>query len=146
MKTGFGSIVLVPAVAAIMLAAAASAADKPRARDLGVPFDGTPGAWNAIVETRTGPVLPQVVARQPTVGERRPCIMDGSDGIFIVLPIVALIALLILVVLPFVGDRESGDSRSGGRQSLGHQAQSQIPGHSAAADVPGSDEIGPGHA
>ena len=27
-----------------------SAASKPRARDLGVPFDGTPGAWNAITD------------------------------------------------------------------------------------------------
>jgi hypothetical protein len=72
--------------------------------------------------------------------------MDGSDGIFIVLPIVALIALLILVGLPFVGDRESRDSRSAARHSLGHQAQGQIPDHSAPADVPGSDAIGPGHA
>ena len=72
--------------------------------------------------------------------------MDGSNGIYIILPIVALITLLILVGLPFVGNRESGDSRSSGRHSPGHQAQGQIPGHSAAADVPGSDAIGPGQA
>ena len=31
---------------------ALSAAPKPRARDLGVPFDGTPGALNAITDVR----------------------------------------------------------------------------------------------
>jgi D-aminopeptidase len=30
----------------------ASAQAKPRARDLGVPFDGTPGAWNAITDVK----------------------------------------------------------------------------------------------
>ena len=72
--------------------------------------------------------------------------MDGSNGIFIVLPIVALIILLILVGLPYLGDRQSGHGPSGGGHPLGHQAQGQIPGHSAAADAPGSDAIGPGHA
>lgn len=72
--------------------------------------------------------------------------MDGSNGIFIVLPIVALIVLLILVGLPYLGDRQSGHGPSGGGRSLGHQAQDQIPGHSAAADTPGGDAIGPGHA
>src|SRR5262249_61147617 len=76
--------------------------------------------------------------------ERRPCVMDGSNGIFIVLPIVALIILLILVGLPFVGDMASDGSRSGAGHSLGHKAQGQIPGHSAAEDVRGSDAIGPG--
>jgi len=72
--------------------------------------------------------------------------MDGSNGIFIVMPIVALIILLILVGLPYLGDRQSGHSRPGGGQSLRHQARGQIPGQSAAADAPGSDAIGPGHA
>jgi D-aminopeptidase len=35
---------------AILLAAAAAAQNKPRARDLGVPFEGTPGRLNAIVD------------------------------------------------------------------------------------------------
>src|SRR5258705_9605382 len=36
----------------IALALALSAAPKPRARDLGVPFDGTPGALNAITDVK----------------------------------------------------------------------------------------------
>lgn len=36
----------------LFAAAAARAADKPRARDLGVPFDGTPGPGNAITDVR----------------------------------------------------------------------------------------------
>ena len=28
----------------------AAGADRPRARDLGIPFDGTPGKWNAITD------------------------------------------------------------------------------------------------
>ncbi|MFY9550542.1 MAG: P1 family peptidase [Thermoanaerobaculia bacterium] len=35
-----------------LLACAAAAADKPRARDLGVPFDGTPGPRNAITDVK----------------------------------------------------------------------------------------------
>src|ERR1700691_5975520 len=30
----------------------ASAQSKPRARDLGVPFDGNPGVWNAITDVK----------------------------------------------------------------------------------------------
>jgi L-aminopeptidase/D-esterase-like protein len=42
---------IVAAAAALLLAAAAvRAADKPRARDLGVPFDGTPGPLNTITD------------------------------------------------------------------------------------------------
>src|SRR5947209_16109116 len=36
----------------IAAALALSAAPKPRARDLGIPFDGTPGALNAITDVR----------------------------------------------------------------------------------------------
>jgi D-aminopeptidase len=35
---------------ALLVASAASAAPRPRARDLGVPFDGTPGPFNAITD------------------------------------------------------------------------------------------------
>jgi len=72
--------------------------------------------------------------------------MDGSNGIFIVMPIVALIILLILVGLPYLGDRQSDPRHSRGGRALGHQAHGQIPGHSAAAEAPGSDAIGPGRA
>ena len=37
-------------LAAVLVLAAASPAPRPRARDLGVPFDGTPGAGNAITD------------------------------------------------------------------------------------------------
>jgi L-aminopeptidase/D-esterase-like protein len=39
-------------LALFVLAAAALAADRPRARDLGVPFEGTPGPLNAITDVR----------------------------------------------------------------------------------------------
>jgi D-aminopeptidase len=35
---------------ALMLIATLAAAQKPRARDIGVPFEGTPGQWNAITD------------------------------------------------------------------------------------------------
>src|SRR5215217_5224458 len=37
---------------AVLFASAAAAQNKPRARDLGVPFDGTPGPLNAITDVR----------------------------------------------------------------------------------------------
>ena len=44
----FARAVLIPAL--LVISAEAGAADKPRARDLGVPFDGTPGPLNAITD------------------------------------------------------------------------------------------------
>ena len=38
------------AVFALSLASVAAKAERPRARDLGVPFEGTPGPWNAITD------------------------------------------------------------------------------------------------
>jgi len=68
--------------------------------------------------------------------------MDGSsNAIYILMPIVAIICLAILVVLPFLGDRESAERRSGRAHSLGQQAQGQVLGHPAAT---GSDAIDPG--
>jgi hypothetical protein len=79
--------------------------------------------------------------------------MDGSNAIFIVLPPVAIVILAILVGLPYWANRGEGRSPAGGRRSLGHQAQDQIPGHSAPAgghsapaSASGGDAIGPGHA
>jgi FtsZ-interacting cell division protein ZipA len=71
--------------------------------------------------------------------------MDGSNEIFIVLPIVAIVILVVLVGLPFWANRGEGRGQAGGRPSLGHQAQDQIPGHSPPADASRSDAIGPGH-
>ena len=44
----FGRSVLIPGL--LLVSAAAGAADKPRARALGVPFDGTPGLLDAITD------------------------------------------------------------------------------------------------
>src|SRR5215510_9800382 len=43
---------MIKAIALMALVFALSAAPKPRARDLGVPFDGTPGALNAITDVK----------------------------------------------------------------------------------------------
>ncbi len=67
--------------------------------------------------------------------------MDGSNGIYIMMPIVALVFVAILVVLPFAVSKEPTGRRSGRGHSLGHQAQGQVASQSAAA---GSDAIGPG--
>lgn len=45
-----GSRVLLLALAPALLAIAAKAAERPRARALGIPFEGTPGALNAITD------------------------------------------------------------------------------------------------
>src|SRR5688572_16087179 len=39
-------------IALLMLTSSVAAQTKPRARDLGIPFDGTPGALNAITDVR----------------------------------------------------------------------------------------------
>jgi hypothetical protein len=70
--------------------------------------------------------------------------MDGSNAIYIVLPIVALVTLLVLVGLPYIGDRAGRPPGAG--HSRGHQAQGQISDRSAETGAPGSDAIGPGHA
>jgi D-aminopeptidase len=41
-----------PFLAALLCATLLQAQTKPRARDLGVPFDGTPGANNAITDVK----------------------------------------------------------------------------------------------
>jgi len=43
---------IVTGIAGFVLAASALAGDRPRARDLGVPFEGTPGPLNAITDVR----------------------------------------------------------------------------------------------
>ena len=72
--------------------------------------------------------------------------MQGSDLIYIVMPVVILLALVVLIALPFAGTRGSGDRLSGRRHSHGHQSRGQIPDHSVAPDDAGSDAIGLGHA
>ena len=61
--------------------------------------------------------------------------MQGSDLIYIVMPVVVVLALSLLIVLPFVGARDSGDSRSASRGSIGQESRGQIPDHWAAPDA-----------
>jgi hypothetical protein len=70
--------------------------------------------------------------------------MQGSGLIFIVMPVGTLLALFVLIALPFAGARGSGDRRSGGRHSRGQESRGQISVQSAAADAFGSDVIGQG--
>ena len=72
--------------------------------------------------------------------------MDGSNAIFIVLPIVALVTLLVLVGLPYIGDRAGRGPGPGAGHSRGRQAHGQIPDRSAGTGASGGDAIGPGHA
>src|SRR5438876_12350915 len=51
MKTSRRLLTIV-ALASLIAALSGHAQSKPRARDLGVPFDGTPGALNAITDVR----------------------------------------------------------------------------------------------
>ncbi|MBS1527891.1 MAG: S58 family peptidase, partial [Bacteroidetes bacterium] len=37
-------------LAALLLSTVQSFGQKPRARDIGIPFEGTPGQWNAITD------------------------------------------------------------------------------------------------
>lgn len=71
--------------------------------------------------------------------------MQGSDLIYVVLPVVILLALIVLITLPFAAARSSGDRRSGGRHSRRQQSQGQIPGHPAVPDAFGSDVADLGH-
>jgi hypothetical protein len=61
--------------------------------------------------------------------------MDGSNLIYVVMPIVMVLALVVLVGLPFVGTRGAGDSRSGGGHSRGQESGAQLPDRSVAADA-----------
>ena len=72
------------AAACLLTSALASAADKPRARDLGVPFDGTPGPLNAITDV-SGVAVGQVTLVQ---GEGRLVVGKGPvrTGVTAILP------------------------------------------------------------
>jgi len=67
-----------------LLALGAQAAAKPRARDLGVPFDGTPGRWNAITD------VPGVAVGFTTLIEGQPPLKEGigpvRTGVTAILP------------------------------------------------------------
>ena len=65
--------------------------------------------------------------------------MQGPVLIYIVMPVVILLALFILVAVPFAGTRGSGHSLSGGRHSHGPESQDQIPGRPATPDSFGGD-------
>ncbi len=68
----------------LMMHAAAVAAVKPRARDLGVPFDGTPGPLNAITD------VPGVTVGFTTLIKGEPPLQEGvgpvRTGVTAILP------------------------------------------------------------
>jgi L-aminopeptidase/D-esterase-like protein len=70
---------------AVLLNASALARDKPRARDLGVPFDGTPGQLNAITD------VPGVTVGITTLISGSPPLKEGSGpirtGVTAILPL-----------------------------------------------------------
>ncbi len=72
------------AAACLFASALASAADRPRARDLGVPFDGTPGKGNAITD------VPGVAVGQVTLIEGEGKLVVGKGpvrtGVTAILP------------------------------------------------------------
>ena len=74
----------VPVSVCLLVSALAFAADKPRARDLGVPFDGTPGPGNAITD------VPGVAVGQVTLvsGEGKLVVGKGPvrTGVTAILP------------------------------------------------------------
>ena len=69
--------------------------------------------------------------------------MDGSNQIFVVLPIVAIVLLLVLVGLPFLGNREGRGCPPGTEPAPGPGIRSQVPSHSIAPDAAHGDVTGP---
>jgi hypothetical protein len=57
--------------------------------------------------------------------------MQGSNLIYIVMPVVIVLALVVLIALPFAGTRQ--------------QSQGQVPGRPVARDAFGSEVTGLGH-
>ena len=72
--------------------------------------------------------------------------MDGSNQIFVVLPIVAIVMLVILVGLPYLADRQSRVSHPGAGHPPGPGIHSQVPGQSIGSDASHGDVTGPDHA
>jgi hypothetical protein len=70
--------------------------------------------------------------------------MEGSNSLFIVMPIVITLVLVVLIALPFVGARDPGRGLPGDTRWLG--SEGQIPDHSATPHAVGSGVTGPGHA
>ena len=64
--------------ALLIASAGASAQNKPRARDLGVPFDGTPGPLNAITDVRGVEVGLSTIVR----GEAKEAVRTGVTVVF----------------------------------------------------------------
>ena len=72
------------AFSGLIAAGCVNAAEKPRARDLGVPFDGTPGHWNAITD------VPGVAVGFTTLISGEPPLKEGigpiRTGVTAILP------------------------------------------------------------
>lgn len=90
----------------LVLAALVHGQSKPRARDLGVPFDGTPGPLNAITDVAGVPV-----------GRENPDLMSqaGQDDAGSIIVVIATDAPLLPHQLKRVAERASlGTGRTGG--------------------------------
>jgi hypothetical protein len=64
--------------------------------------------------------------------------------IYIVMPVVAVLALVVLCGLPFVGARESDESRAAAGHPRELGSRGQVPDRTVAPDAVGRDVIGPG--
>jgi hypothetical protein len=71
--------------------------------------------------------------------------MEGSDSLYIVMPIVMTLVLVVLIALPFVGARNPGRGLPGDTHSPWLGSEGQIPDHSATPNAVGSSVTGLGH-
>ena len=72
--------------------------------------------------------------------------MEGSNSLYIVMPIVMTLVLFVLIALPFVGARNPGRGLPGDTHSHWPGSEGQIPDHSATPHAVGSGVTVPGHA
>jgi hypothetical protein len=72
--------------------------------------------------------------------------MEGSNSLYIVMPIVMTLVLVVLIALPFIGARNPGHGHSSDTHSRWLGSEGQIPDHSATRNAVGSGVTGLGHA
>jgi len=72
--------------------------------------------------------------------------MEGSNSLYIVMPVVITLVLVVLIALPFVGARDPGRGHSSDTRSRWMGSEGQIPDHSATPNAVGSGVTGLGHA
>lgn len=72
--------------------------------------------------------------------------MEGSNSLYIVMPIVMTLVLFVLIALPFVGARDPGRGLPSDTHSQWLGSEGQIPDHSATPHAVGSGVTVLGHA